>query len=235
MQRSAGLPSGSPSTRVRPASTSTRWNDDGPSPGETPVQSEVYGFIRSPVAERGRSCIRTPRSRHSSTTFSTPITVTSVSGSVVHIRPFPSDSTTRDRSGLRDREVRAGDGDAGAEERLAEVLPRGREQRLRVVGEPRLPERLAEQLGDLGTAAVERRDERVRRPLARQLDDPLGEIRLDRLESRLRERVVEPELVGREGLHLHDLARAAARDEADDDLVRLGGVACPVHLAPRAR
>ena len=36
-----------------------------------------------------------PRSRHSSTTFSTPITVTRVRGSVVHMRPFPSDSTTQ--------------------------------------------------------------------------------------------------------------------------------------------
>ena len=94
MQRSAARPSGSASVRVRPASRSTRWNADGPSPGRTPVQSEVYGFIRSPVDERGRSWSRTARSRHSSTTFSIPITVTRVCGSVVHMRPFPSDSTT---------------------------------------------------------------------------------------------------------------------------------------------
>ena len=40
---------------MRPASTSTRWKAVGPSPGATPVQSDVYGFIRSPVAERGSS------------------------------------------------------------------------------------------------------------------------------------------------------------------------------------
>ena len=94
MQCRAWRPTESASTSVRPLSSSTRWNSRGPSPSRTPVHSEVYGFIRSPVAERGRSCSITSRSRHSGTTFSIPITVTSVSGSVVQKRPFPSDSTT---------------------------------------------------------------------------------------------------------------------------------------------
>ena len=69
----------------------------GPSPGVTPVQSEVYGFIRSPVEERGSSWRidlevlasvgidlldahdRDQRPR----------------GSVRHMRPLPSDSTTQ--------------------------------------------------------------------------------------------------------------------------------------------
>ncbi len=37
----------------------------------------------------------TSRSRHSASTFSMPITVTSVSGTVVQKRPLPSDSTTQ--------------------------------------------------------------------------------------------------------------------------------------------
>ena len=50
-------------TSVRPLSSRTRWNSCGPSPGVTPVQIEVYGFIRSPVDERGSSCRNTSRSR----------------------------------------------------------------------------------------------------------------------------------------------------------------------------
>ena len=53
------------------------------------------GFIRSPVDERGSSCRNTSMSCHDGTSFSTPITVTSTSGSVVHMRPLPSDSTTQ--------------------------------------------------------------------------------------------------------------------------------------------
>ena len=46
-----------------------------------------------------------------------------------------------------------------------------------------------------------------------------------------RERLVEPDLVGRQRLHLDDLARAGRADELDDDPVRLGRVARPVHRA----
>ena len=50
--------------------------------------------MRSPVEERGSSCRNTSRSVHVGTSFSMPITVIRVSGSVRHIRPLPSDSTT---------------------------------------------------------------------------------------------------------------------------------------------
>ena len=46
------------------------------------------------VTGRGRSCRKTSRSRQVGTSFSIPITVIRVSGSVRHIRPLPSDSTT---------------------------------------------------------------------------------------------------------------------------------------------
>ena len=50
--------------------------------------------MRSAVLDLGSSCRKTSRSRHSGSSFSIPITVTSTSGSVVHMRPLPSDSTT---------------------------------------------------------------------------------------------------------------------------------------------
>ena len=45
------------------------------------------------------------------------------------------------------------------------------------------------------------------------------------------ERVVEPDLVGRERLHLHDLVGAVRARDLDDDGVRLGRVARPVDVA----
>ena len=75
----------------------------------------------------------------------------------------------------------------------------------------------------------------MRRTLARELDDPLGQVGLDRVDPGADERVVQAELVRRERLHLHDLPRADAADEADHDPVRLVGVAGPVHDAARRR
>ena len=69
----------------------------GPSPSVTPLHTELYGFIRSPVAERGNSLRKTSRSSKLGNTFSMPTIDTRVSGKVRHIRPLPSDSTiTRD-------------------------------------------------------------------------------------------------------------------------------------------
>ena len=54
----------------------------------------MYGFIRSAVEERGSSCRKTSRSCQEGSTFSIPMIVTSARGSVRHMRPLPSDSTT---------------------------------------------------------------------------------------------------------------------------------------------
>ena len=94
MQWSACRPTGSASAAVRPLSTSTMCTFCGPSPGVTPVHSDVYGFIRSPVDDRGRSWRNTSRSWKVGTSFSMPTTEMSVSGRVRHIRPLPSDSST---------------------------------------------------------------------------------------------------------------------------------------------
>ena len=49
--------------------------------------------MRSPVDDRGSSWRNTSRSAKRGSSFSIPSTVTSTGGSVVHMRPFPSDST----------------------------------------------------------------------------------------------------------------------------------------------
>ena len=94
---------------------------------------------------------------------------------------------------------------------------RGGRERRGLVGEAGLIQGAAEDVGDLVPVAVERRDEEMGRALAGELHDPLGEVRLDRRDPRLRQRVVELDLVGREGLDLDDLRRPGAPDEIRDD------------------
>ena len=94
MQCNAERPTSSARAAVRPLSNRTRWTFCGPSPGVTPVHVDVYGFIRSPVEDRGSSWRNTSRSRQVGTSFSMPMTVIRVSGRVRHMRPLPSDSTT---------------------------------------------------------------------------------------------------------------------------------------------
>ena len=100
-----------------------------------------------------------------------------------------------------------------------------------VVREVREPEAVAEQVPDLGAVLVDCRHEQVRRALTRELDDQLCKVGLDRPNARALERLVEPDLVGRERLHLHDLLGTFGPDETDHDLVRLRRVARPVNDA----
>src|SRR5918996_2527201 len=120
MQASVWRPTSSASTLVRPLSSRTTWNSCGPSPGVTPVQSDVYGFMRSPVEDRGRSWKKTSRSSTAGTSFSMPMTVISVCGIVVQKRPLPSDSTTQTLP-VSATEVGAADGDAGRQELSPQV------------------------------------------------------------------------------------------------------------------
>src|SRR4051794_36529862 len=92
MHASVSRVAGSARTPLRPLSSSTRWNSCGPSPARVPVQTELYGFIRSAVEERGRSCRNASMSCQRGSTFSMPITEISTRGRVTHMRPLPSDS-----------------------------------------------------------------------------------------------------------------------------------------------
>ena len=73
----------------------------------------------------------------------------------------------------------------------------------------------------------------MRRPVAVELQDQLGEIRLDRLDATGSERVVQLDLVGRQRLHLHDLVDAVRARDSSDDRVRLGARRAPSARAPR--
>ena len=185
MQCSASLPTSSPSTRVRPLSSSTTWNSCGPSPAVTPVQSEVYGFIRSPVAERGRSWRNTSRSAEAREKL-----LDAENGDEHRWQrgahaPVPFGLDDADGAGLGDAEVRAADTDARSQEPLAQVDACCLRQLGRVVGADPRRDRPCEEVADLGAVAVDRRHEDVRRPVAVELEDQLGEVGLDRVDALL--------------------------------------------------
>ena len=128
----------------------------------TPVQNDVYGFIRSPVDERGSSWRKTSMSRQDGTSFSIPMTVTSTSGSDVHMRPLPSDSNTQTVPVSATAKFAPADAHARVQELRPQVEPRGLGQRLGLVAEVGHVQLAREELADLGAVLVDRRDEDVR-------------------------------------------------------------------------
>ena len=164
--------------------------------------------MRSPVDERGRSCRKTSRSANVGTSFSIPTTLTSTGGSVVHMRPFPSDSTTTTVP-------------VSATAKFAPLTPtlalRNFSRRYTRAtsassagssDERRLGDRPQKEIADLRAVAMDRRHEDVRRPVAVELQDQLGEVGLDRVNATRRERVVQLDLIRGERLHLHDFGSA---------------------------
>ena len=174
--------------------------------------------MRSPVAERGSRRSSRPRSSRVGTTFSMPMTVTSSGGSVVHMRPLPSFSTTQTVP-------------VSATPTLAPVTPmparRKRSRRYRREtsassrgsSERSLParDRAQEEVADLAAAVVDGRHQDVGRGVAGQLHDELGQVGLDGLDAGRRERGVEADLVGGQRLHLDQLGDAVVAGDAGDD------------------
>ena len=189
--------------------------------------------MRSPVEERGSSWRKTSKSCQLGMTFSMPMTEISTGGSVRHMRPLPSDSTTQIAAGLGHAEVRAADRHRRAEELAPQMRARHRGQRLRLIRKLGYAQRAHEQLADLGAVLVDGRHQDVRRVLAGQLDDQLGQVGLGRADAGVFERGVQPDLVGGQRLDLDHLARAVALHDPRDDRSP-PRVARPMDLPARA-
>ena len=110
--------------------------------------------------------------------FSIPITVTSTSGSVVHIRPLPSDSNTQTLPVSATAKFAPLTPIRADEELRAQVQPRGLGERGRVVGQVVGAQLADEDVADLGPVPVDRRHEDVRGEVVVELDDQLGQVRL---------------------------------------------------------
>ena len=146
------------------------------------------------------------------------------------MRPFPSDSTTQTVPVSAMPKFAPLTPTCARQEALAQVDARGLGEVARLVGGDAGRDRPREEVADLGAVAVDRRHEDVRRPVPVELQDQLGEVGLERVDSLLGERLVELDLVGRERLDLHDLVDAVCPCDLGDDGVRLGGVTCPVDV-----
>ena len=135
-----------------------------------------------------------------------------------------------DRARLGDREVRAGDPDISLEKLRAQQPAR----LLRELLTLRLSlgvVLLLEQIRDLLLGLVNRRHNDVGGGVSSDLDDVLAQIRLDRLDSRRNEGVVQADLLVGHGLALDGDAPAPFGDDREHDLLRLRGIARPVHHA----
>ena len=233
MQWSACRPTSSRSTRVRPLSSSTTWNSCGPSPSvdagperRVRVHPLAGGGARQQLQEdlevgEARQQLLDPehRDEHRRQRRAHP--------------PVALGLDDADRARLGDAEVGAADADARGQEPLAQVDAGRLGEIARVVGLDARRDRPREQVADLGAVAVDRGHEDVRRPVAVELEDQLGEVRLQRVDARLGERGVETDLVRGQRLDLHDLVDAVRAGDRGDGGVRLRGVARPVHVPAR--
>ena len=169
------------SARCRAARRETR---SGPSPGVTPVQIELYGFIRSPVADRGSNCRNTSRSWKRGMTFSMPTSVISSARQRHAHAAVALGLDDAHRAGFGDREVRAAEADlarAGTS-RAGTGAPPQRAPRADRSARSSC-HRGAEDVADLGAVEMQRRNDDVRRPVLAELDDQIGEIGLVRREA----------------------------------------------------
>ena len=90
-----------------------------------------------------------------------------------------------DRAGLRDREVGAGDPDAGRQELRPQMQPGRLRERRRLIGQVGQVELAREQLADLGAVLVDGGHEDVGLDVVAELDDQLRQVGLDRAHARL--------------------------------------------------
>ena len=149
-----------------------------------PSRATCTGSSARPSTSAGRSCRKTSRSRKRGIAFSIPITVISTSGSVVHMRPLPSDSTTQIvpvSAAAKFAPEIATRARRNASRRWSRAASASSAGSSREVGQP---EAVAEEVADLGPVLVDRRHEQMRRALARELDDQLREVGLDRPDAR---------------------------------------------------
>ncbi len=120
-------------------------------------------------------------------------------------------------AGFGDQRVRARDTHARLEEDIADGIPRGVDLLLDVVAGDLPFQPLAEDLTDLLPGEVDRRHHHMTGTLPPQLDDPLAEVGLHRLDAVFGEDLVQLDLLGDHRFRLRDQLHAALDCEVADD------------------
>ena len=211
MQCSAWRPTSSASTRVRPLSSSTRWNSCGPS---LLAHAGPQRRVRvHPLGGRGaRQQLQedlevAPLRQH----LLDPHHADQRLGQRRAHAPVALGLDDADRAGLGDPEVRARDRHRHGQELVAQVLAGRLGDRGRLPAEVlALGDRALEQRLDLRAVPVDRRHEDVRLLVVGELDDQLRQVGLDRLDPARVQALVEVDLVRGQRLDLDHLARALA-------------------------
>ena len=178
--------------------------------------------------------MNTSKSCHCGMTFSMPMTEISTSGSVRHMRPLPSLSTTHTvpvSATAKFAPLIATLVERNFLRRCARATAASAFGIVRQLGDA---ERAHEQLADFGAVLVNRRNQNMRRMLVGKLNNQLGQVGLAGRDPGVGERLVELDLVGGQRLDLNHLAGIVALHNLGDDLVSLGGVARPVNRAASA-
>ena len=90
---------------------------------------------------------------------------------------------------------------------------------------------MAEEVAYLAAILVDGRDQDMRGRFACKLDNQFGKVGLDSANASFRQRLVEVNFVGSEGLDLHHLVRTGFLDKLCDDAIGLSSITRPVDLS----
>ena len=136
-------------------------------------------------------------------------------------------------AGLCDTEVGTGDCNLGAQELLAQAVTGCLCQFCRLIGDVRVNTLnfAQEDVADFAAVAVNCGHQNVGGAVVAELDDFFCQVGLDSVDAVFFEEFVQAGLCGCHGLNLDDFVHALLANQVQSDLVCLGGVACPVHVA----
>ena len=136
-------------------------------------------------------------------------------------------------TGLGNTKVGAGDCHGGVQELIAQTVTRCLCQFCRLIGDVRVDtlDFTQEDVADFAAVAVNCGHQNVGGAVVAELDDFFREVGLNSVDAIFLEEFVQAGLCGCHGLNLDDFVHALLANQVQSNLVRLGGVACPVHVA----
>ena len=136
-------------------------------------------------------------------------------------------------TGLSNTEVGTGNCHGGVQELVAQTVTGCLCQFCRLIGDVRVNTLnfAQEDVADFAAVAVNCGHQNVGGTVVAELHDFFREVGLDSVDAVFFEELVQAGFCGCHGLNLDDFVHALLTDQVQSNLVCLGGVACPVHVA----